>query len=66
MNKYEKIVVALLVAVAIEGAVTTAQIMRIARNGFEVELSEVQAEELASEVNEAREAAVEDMNEEGE
>ena len=51
MNKFEKIVVALLVVVAIEGALTTALALRIARNGFgvAVEVSEEpEAEKMES------------------
>lgn len=63
MNTFEKIVVALLGAIAISGAVTAYEIRQIARNGFDVELTEEQADELASEVSEAAEAAFEDIEE---
>lgn len=46
MNKFEKIATALLVTIAVEGAVTTAEIIRIARNGFEVQITREQAEEI--------------------
>lgn len=63
MNKFEKIATALLAVIAVEGAVTTAEIVRIARNGFamEIDLDE------ASELEKAAEAAYDDMmSEEGE
>lgn len=62
MNKFQKVVVALLGAIAIEGAVTAWEIRQIARNGFEIELddNEVQA------IENAAAAAFEDMNEEDE
>lgn len=41
MSKAEKIMVALLVAIAIEGAVLAVNVVRMAQNGFEVELNEV-------------------------
>jgi hypothetical protein len=41
MNKAEKIIVALLVAIAIEGAVLAVNVVMMAQNGFEVELNEV-------------------------
>lgn len=52
MSKFEKIAVALLVAIAIEGAVTTAQVIRIARSDFEMVLTMEEAKEIADEVNE--------------
>ena len=60
MNKFEKSVVALLTAIAIEGAVTAWEIRQIAENGFEIELDddEVQA------IEDAAAAAFEDINEE--
>lgn len=63
MNKFEKIVVALLGAIAIAGTVTAVEIVRMARNGFSVELSVEQAEEILSEANEAKDAAFKDMGE---
>lgn len=44
---------AVLVALAIEGAVTTAQVIRIARSDFEMVLTMEEAKEIADEVNEA-------------
>lgn len=61
MNKFQKVVVALLGAIAIAGTVTAVEVVRMARNGFNVELSVEQAEEILSEANEAKEAAFEDM-----
>ena len=63
MNKFQKVVVALLGAIAIAGTVTAVEIVRMARNGFNVELSVEQAEEILSEANEAKDAALEDMRE---
>lgn len=63
MNKFQKVVVALLGAIAIAGTVTAVEIVRMARNGFNVELSVEQAEEILSEANEAKDAALEDMKE---
>ena len=63
MSGFEKIATALLVVIAVEGAVTTAEIVRIARNGFSMEISMDEAEEIEA----AAEAAYEDMlDEEGE
>lgn len=64
MNTFEKIVVALLGVIAIEGALTAYEIRRIAREGFEVELSEEEVDEIEAEVSEAAEAAFEDMESE--
>lgn len=61
MNSFEKIVVALLGVIAISGAVTAYEIMQIAKEGFDVELTLEQADELEDEVNGAAEAAFEDM-----
>lgn len=61
MNKFQKVVVALLGVIAIAGTVTAVEIVRMARNGFNVELSVEQAEEILSEANEAKDAAFEDM-----
>ena len=62
MTKFEKIATALLVVIAVEGAVTAYEMREIARNGFEVELSDADVEVIEG----AMEAAFEDMNEEGE
>ena len=61
MNKFQKVVVALLGAIAIAGTVTAVEIVRMARNGFNVEISVEQAEEILSEANEAKDAAFKDM-----
>lgn len=52
MSEFERIAVGLLVAIAIEGAVTTAQVIRIARSDFEMVLTVEEAKEIADEVNE--------------
>lgn len=64
MSKFEKIVMGILVVLAIEGAVTTAEVIRIARSDFEMVLSMEEAKEVADEVNDAlsaREQAERDM-----
>ena len=61
MTKTEKIVVALLGAIAISGAVSAIEVVRMARNGFSVELSMEEAERIVEEVEEAKEVAMEDM-----
>ena len=64
MSKYQKIAVALLVVIAIGTTVTAVEVVKIARNGLEMELTLEQAEEVAKGVNEAveaREAAEKDM-----
>lgn len=64
MSKFEKIVMGILVVLAIEGAVTTAEVIRIARGDFEMVLSMEEAKEVADEVNDAlsaREQAERDM-----
>lgn len=63
MNKFEIAVMALLGAIAIEGAVTAERVRRIAREGFSMELTIEQADTLAQRVSEAKEAALEDMRE---
>lgn len=60
MNKFEKSVMALLAAIAIEGAVTAWEIQPIARNGFEIELDDKDIQEIEN----AAAAAFEDINEE--
>ena len=63
MNKFEKIATALLAVIAVEGAVTTAEIVRIARNGFAMEIDLDEAAELEK----AAQVAYDDMmSEEGE
>lgn len=66
MDKGSKIIVALLAVIAIEGAYSANEIRRIAREGFSMELTVPQADTLATEVEKAKEAALLDMNEEGE
>ena len=66
MNKFEKIVVALLGAIAIAGTVTAVEVVRMARNRFNMEIDVEQAQEILDEANEAKAAALEDMSEEGE
>ncbi len=61
MSNFEKIVVALLGVIAIEGAITAYEIRQIAKNGFEVELTEEQAKAIEAEVGDAAEAAFEDI-----
>ena len=66
MNKFEKIVVALLGAIAIAGTVTAVEVVRMARNGFNVTLDIEEAEKIVEQANEAKAAVLEDMSEEGE
>lgn len=66
MNGLGKAVVALLGLIAIEGAITAVGIMRIAREGLQLELTIEEANSLAEEVQEAREAAENDMEEQAE
>lgn len=61
MNKFEKVVVALLGAIAIAGTVTAVEVVRMARNGFNMEIDVEQAQEILDEANEAKAAALEDM-----
>lgn len=64
MNKFEKIVVALLGAIAIAGTVTAVEVVRMARNGFNVTIDIEEAEKIVEQANEAKEAALEDMSHE--
>ena len=64
MNGYQKFAVGLLAAIAIEGAVCVGEILRIARDGFNVELSIEQAQALSDSVNVAKSAALSDMSNE--
>lgn len=66
MNKFEKIVVALLGAIAIAGTVTAVEVVRMARNGFNVTIDIEEAEKIVEQANEAKAAALEDMSKEGE
>jgi cell division protein FtsL len=61
MNKFEKIVVALLGAIAIAGTVTAVEVVRMARNGFNVTIDIEEAEKIVEQANEAKAAALEDM-----
>lgn len=62
MSKYEKTVVALLSIIAISGTVTAVEVVRMAREGFEVELTEPEAQDVIN----AGAVAVPEMIEEGE
>ena len=66
MNGYQKFAVGLLAAIAIEGAICMGEIVRIDRDGFNVELSIDQATALADSVSAARAMALSDMAEDGE
>lgn len=61
MNKFEKWTVGLLMAIALEGAHNAHEIRKIARDGFQMELTLEQADSLAVKVQEAREQALKDM-----
>ena len=61
MNKFEKIVVALLGAIAIAGTVTAVEVVRMARNGFNMTIDVEQAQEILDEANKAKDAAFKDM-----
>ena len=63
MNKLGTAVVALLGLIAIEGAITAVGIMRIAREGLQLELTIEEAEDLAEQVQEAKAAAESDLAE---
>lgn len=63
MNKGTATITALLVAIAIEGAVTASSVRRIAREGFNIELTAAEADSLAAAVDSARVNALEDMME---
>lgn len=56
-------ITALLVAIAIEGAITASAVRRIAREGFNIELTTEEADSLAAAVDSARVNALEDMME---
>ena len=64
MDKFKTTIIALLTAIALEGAVMVHEVRRIARDGFNMELSFEQAEELVDEVQKAKEAAEKDMEDE--
>lgn len=61
MNKGAATITALLVAIAIEGAITASAVRRIAREGFSIELTAAEADSLAAAVDSARVNALEDM-----
>lgn len=63
MNKGQKVVIGLLGAIVAELAVADIAIMKMMRNGVEVEIS---TEELIKDMEEAEEVAEEDMREAGE
>lgn len=63
MKKAEILKVVLLGAMTIGTAVTAVQVTRLVRNGLSMEISLEEAEQLASKVNEAREAAIKDITE---
>lgn len=62
MDKWQKVALAALIVSAVSSTVTAVQVCRMAKNGFEVELTEKEQ----AEVIEAMEAAQDDMIEEGE
>ena len=62
MSKYQKIVAACLIAIAIEGAVTAALLVRMMRDGFSIDIELSEAVEIAKKINDARIAAEEDMS----
>lgn len=64
MDKFKTTIIALLTAIALEGAFMVHEIRRIAREGFNMELTLEQAEELVDEVQSAKEAAEKDMEDE--
>ena len=63
MNKGQKVVIGLLGAIVAELAVADIAIMKMIRNGVEVEIS---TEELIKDMESAEEVAEEDMREAGE
>jgi len=63
MNKGQKVVIGLLSAIVAELAVADIAIMKMMRNGVEVEIS---AEELIKDMENAEEVAEEDMRGAGE
>lgn len=63
MKKAEILKVVLLGAMTIGTAVTAVQVTRLVSNGLSMEISLEEAEQLASKVNEAREAAIKDITE---
>lgn len=67
MDKVRRVVVGLLVATTTFSGITAVEAIKIAHNGFEVDLTIEQAEEVAEAVNEAlaaREQAEKDMEDE--
>lgn len=63
MKKAEILKVVLLGAMAIGTAVTAVQVTRLVRNGLSMEISIEEAQDMANKVNEAREAAIKDIEE---
>lgn len=59
----ERIKLALLGVIAISGVITAWELQRIARNGFEVEITTEQADSLLRNANEAKTAAFKAMSE---
>lgn len=62
MSKYERIAIVLLGLSTIANGVTAVELARLARNGFDVELSDEEAEKIIT----AHEIAVEDMSDDDE
>ena len=61
MNKTYILKVALLGAIAIEGAICAKNIRKIAKEWFNIELTMEQADSFARSVSDAREQALKDM-----
>ena len=69
MNKQELaewLKVALLGVIAISGVITAKEVKRVARDGFEMEITMEQADSLVRNASEAKAAAMEDMGYEAE
>ena len=66
MNKQELaewLKMALLGVIAISGIITAKEVKRVARDGFEMEITMEQADSLVQKANEAKAAAFKDMGE---
>ena len=64
MNKQELaewLKMALLGVIAISGIITAKEVKRVAREGFEMEITMEQADSLVQKANEAKDAAFKDM-----
>lgn len=61
MKRIERIKAILLTVIAIEGAMTAWAVVKMAREGFSIEMQITDAEELLNEAKEAKEAALSDM-----